>query len=177
MAHIARLFQEKGFASNCIEQSSTSIGFDAFGMDININIREPARVAYVTSVPGDSGERRVIGKDMKGQKIYAPGPGVRFASEGIPCRYVAEVQVSRISSTMPIYVIIPDGEPEPVKYVVKNILMLLASMVNNPHLQQAISTDTSDGQLKELPDYLKRGLDDAFTMLDLPEHELKRLGK
>jgi hypothetical protein len=168
LAHTLRLLSEHGFSTNCIEQSSTALGLSGLGMDININIREPARVAYVTSVPGDNGQRRVLGKDAKGNNVYAPGPGVHFASDEIDAKYVVEVQFSRVSSSMPVYVVIPAGSRQPVMDVLKSILSLIASFAANENMQRQLSTDTSDWQLKELPAHLQRELGDAFKMLDMP---------
>jgi hypothetical protein len=169
LAHTLRLLTEHGFRTNCIEQSSCAISLSFKGMNFDMSIREPSRIAYVTSSPYDSGQRRKIGEDRLGNPLFDMGPGVRLASDEIKGQYVVQVIGSKISSLMPLYIECPENEPDPVGYVLKNILMLVASIMKDQKLIDQASTDTTTMKRGELPDFLKTELGDAFKLLeDIP---------
>jgi hypothetical protein len=166
LAHTLRLLTEHGFRTNCIEQSSCAISLSYQGMNFDVSIREPARIAYVTSAPGDNGARRKIGEDRYGNSLFDVGPGVRLASDEIKSEYVVQVIGSKISSLMPLYIECPENEPDPVGYVLKNILLLIANILKDQKLIDQANMDTATMKRGELPDFLKNEIGDAFKLLE-----------
>jgi hypothetical protein len=172
LAHTLRLLTEHGFRTNCLEQSTCSISLSYKGMDFDISIREPARIAYVTSVVGDNRQRQKIGEDREGNPIYDVGPGVKLASDVVASRYVVQVIGSKISTLMPVYIDLPPNEPNPIEYVLKNVLLLIASIMKDQKLIDQANMDTSTWKKGELPDFLK-GDDEALQLLsDTLTHEV-----
>jgi hypothetical protein len=169
LAHTLRLLTEHGFRTNCIEQSSCAISLSFKGMNFDMSIREPSRIAYVTSSPGDSGHRQKIGEDRNGNPLFDVGPGVKLASDEIKSQYVVQVIGSKISSLMPLYIECPENEPDPVGYVLKNILLLISSIMKDQKLIDQANVDTATMKRGELPDFLKNEIGDAFKLLeDIP---------
>lgn len=169
LAHTLRLLGEHGFRTNCIEQSTCAISLTYQGMNFDISIREPQRIAYITSVPGDSRKRQKIGEDRYGNPLYDVGPGVKLASDEVKSRYVVQVIGSKISSLMPVYIDLPQGEPNPIEYVLKNILLLIANIMRDQKLIDQANMDTASMTKGKLPDWLDQEVGDAFTMLaDIP---------
>lgn len=166
LAHTLRLLTEHGFKTNCIEQSSCSISLSFNGMNFDMSILEPARIAYVTSSPHDNGQRRKIGEDREGNPLFDVGPGVRLASDEIKGRYVVQVIGSKISSLTPLYIECHENEPDPVGYVLKNILLLVASIMKDQKLVDQANTDTATMKRGELPAFLRNEIGDAFKLLE-----------
>jgi hypothetical protein len=169
LAHTLRLLTEHGFRTNCLEQSTCAISLSYKGMDFDISIREPARIAYVTSVVGDKRERKKIGEDVEGNPIYDVGPGVKLASDMVSSKYVVQVIGSKVSSLMPIYIDLPPKEANPVEYVLKNVLLLIANIMKDQKLIDQAEMDTASMTKGKLPDWLQEEAADAFQLLDLPK--------
>jgi hypothetical protein len=167
MAHTLRLLTENGFRTNCLEQGTCSISLSYKGMDFDISIREPARIAYVTSVVGDKRQRRKIGEDVAGNPLFDVGEGVKLASDEVKSKYVVQVIGSKISTLMPVYIDLPPNEAKPVEYVLKNVLMLIASIMKDQKLIDQANMDTSTWTKGELPDFLK-GDEEVLQLLNLP---------
>lgn len=162
LAHAHRMLVEHGGrALSEFSTISTTISFR--GIDFDISIREPGRIAYVTSKRGDDRVRRKIGEDICGKAIYEAGPGVRFGSDDIRSEYVVQIIGSKISSAMPLYIECPPDERDPVGYVLRNILQVLASFLNDDALKAQANLDTSTMTQGKLPDYLMDELSDAVT--------------
>lgn len=172
LAHTLRLLTEHGFRTNCLEQSTCAISLSYKGMDFDISIREPGRIAYVTSVVGDNRERRKIGEDCEGRPMYDVGPGVKLASDAVQSKYIVQVIGSKISTLMPIYIDLPPNEPNPIEYVLKNVLLLIANIMRDQKLIDQANMDTSTWKKGELPDFLN-GDDEALQLLrDTTTHEV-----
>jgi hypothetical protein len=155
LAHALRLLTEHGFHTNCIEQSTVaiSVGYKG-GLNFDVAIRVPARIAYVTSVPNDDRKRQKIGEDVMGNAIYNTGSGVRLASDVIRGEYVVQIICSKISSLMPLYVECPPDEQDPVGYVLRNVLTVIANVVKDQKLMEQVELDTASMTKGELPDFL-----------------------
>jgi hypothetical protein len=172
LAHTLRLLTEHGFRTNCLEQGTCSISLSYKGMDFDISIREPARIAYITSVVGDKRERKKIGEDREGNPLYDVGPGVKLASDVVDSKYVVQVIGSKISTLMPVYIDLPPNEPNPIEYVLKNVLLLIANIMKDQKLIDQANMDTATWKKGELPDFLK-GDDEALQLLsDTLTHEV-----
>jgi hypothetical protein len=167
LAHTLRLLTEHGFRTNCLEQGTCSISLSYKGMDFDVSIREPGRIAYVTSVVGDKRDRKKIGEDVQGNPLYDVGPGVKLASDVMESRYIVQVIGSKISTLMPVYIDLPPNEPKPVEYVLKNVLLLIASIMKDQKLIDQAETDTASMTKGTLPDWLKND-SDVIQLLDLP---------
>jgi hypothetical protein len=170
LAHTLRVLTEHGFRTNCIDQSSCAISLTGpGGMNFDISIREPGKIAYVTSAPMDTGQRRKVAEDRYGNPIYEVGSGVRLGSDEMRSAYVVQVIASRVSTLNPLYIDLPKNEPDPVKYVLKNIFMLLANIMKDQGLLKQADMDTSTMLKGELPAFLRQEMLDALTMLeDIP---------
>jgi hypothetical protein len=169
LAHTLRLLTEHGFSTNCIEQSTTSISLTFKGMNFDMSIREPSRIAYITSSPNDDGKRRKIGEDRYGNALYDVGPGVRMASDEIKSQYVVQVIGSKISTLTPLYIDLPKDEPDPVGYVLKNILLLVANILRDQKLLDQADMDTATMTKGKLPEWIERDVIEAVKVLqDVP---------
>lgn len=166
LMHALRLLTEHGFRTNCIEQSTCAISLVYKGINFDVSIREPQRIAYITSAPHDTGARRKIGEDRLGNPLFEVGSGVRLASDDIKGDYVVQVIGSKISSLMPLYIECPPDQTDPVGHVLRNILMLIANIMRDQKLIDQANTDTASMLRGKLPDYIDQELGDAFTMID-----------
>jgi hypothetical protein len=167
LAHTLRLLTEHGFRTNCLEQGTCSISLSYKGMDFDISIREPQRIAYVTSVVGDKRQRKKVGEDIEGNPIYDVGEGVKLASDVMQSKYIVQVIGSKISTLMPVYIDLPPNEAKPVEYVLKNVLMLIANIMKDQKLIDQANMDTSTWTKGELPDFLK-GDEEVLQLLNAP---------
>lgn len=167
LAHTLRLLTEHGFRTNCLEQGTCSISLSYKGMDFDISIREPQRIAYITSVVGDRRDRKKIGEDREGNPLYDVGPGVKLASDVMDSKYIVQVIGSKISTLMPVYIDLPPNEPNPIEYVLKNVLLLIANIMRDQKLIDQANRDTATWTKGELPDYLK-GDDEVLQLLNGP---------
>jgi hypothetical protein len=170
LAHALRLLTEHGFRTNCLEQSTCAISLSYKGMDFDISIREPKRIAYITSVVGDRRNRQKIGEDINGNAMYNVGPGVKLASDEMRSTYVVQVIGSKISTLMPVYIDLPPNEAKPIEYILKNVLLLISNIMKDQKLIDAANMDTATMTKGKLPDWLTQEMGDAFLMLDdMPE--------
>lgn len=166
LAHTLRLLTEHGFVTNCIEQSTVAISLSYKGMNFDMSIREPSKIAYVTSRPNDDGRRHKIGEDAHGNPLYDVGPGVHLASDVVKSEYVVQVIGSKISTLMPLYIDLPPGEPDPIGYVLKNILLLVANILRDQKLLDQADMDTSTMTKGKLPDWVRGEIGDAIKMIE-----------
>lgn len=173
LAHVLRLLTAHGFKTNCIEQSTVAISLEYKGLAFDISIREPSKIAYVTSAPHDDGVRRKIASDINGNPVYECGPGVRFGNADVKSQYVVQVIGTKISSLTPVYIDLPKDEPDPIGYVLKGILLLIANIVRDQKLLDQAETDTSTMKRGKLPEWLADDVGEAFKLLSkVPDIDL-----
>lgn len=141
-----QLLKSAGFYCNAIEQSSVSLSVQKGKMMFDISLRDPRRVAYVTS-----------GKFYDPEN---PKPTIVKANELIQADCMIQVIGSKSggSSTNPVYIPLPATIIDPARYVVFNVVKAMQSMIadseelrdielslQDPESQLRLDLESSDG--------------------------------
>jgi hypothetical protein len=113
--------------------------------NFDISIRRPAQIAYVTSSHEYKYNQNAkpIAHDINGQPIYRPQATVKLASDEMKSDYVVQIIGAGVSSINPIYVDLPDGIAEPEKYIIKNVIGVIGSILADKGLIAQMERDTS----------------------------------
>jgi hypothetical protein len=117
LSKVLEVLTRAGFVCNTYDQSSTAISLEKSDFMVDVSIRQPKNIAYVTS-----------------HKAYDPKRGnatVIKASEALKCDYLIQVIGSDKTggSFSPVYVMPEKEELKPAEYVAWNVLKLIASMI------------------------------------------------
>lgn len=136
--------EEHGFESN-IGYSSTHLGWCKGHFSINVSLREPANIAYVTSRPGYEYTREVIGKDVTGAEIYGVTANVTTLRQMLGgTKHVIMVDVSHLDggTRNPVFIPLDTTGDKPAHYVYRNVLGVIATMCNSiPALKEAFTVN------------------------------------
>lgn len=159
LAHVLMLLKAAGFETNPLDHCTLCFRYKRFNFDISI--RKPAQIAYVTSSHDYkyNPNARPVAHDISGNPIYRPQATVKFASDELKSAYVVQIIGSGVSSINPIYVDLPDGTPEPEKYIIKNVIGVIGTILKDQGLIAQMEKDTS-GVLKQV------NVDDSFLLGD-----------
>jgi hypothetical protein len=140
---VNKFMEEHGFEGTIGNDSSTRLGWTKGHFSINVSLREPGRVAYVTSRPDfdPTQPRRVIGHDKTGAEMYGVTASVTTLAEMAGnAKYVVMVDVSHPDggTRPPTYILLPMEGEKPAHYVYKNVLGVIAMMASTiPKLKEA----------------------------------------
>lgn len=126
---VDRFMRDRGFVSN-METSTTKLSYDKSGVWIDISVKRPDNIAYVTSFPGYEYKEQVIGKTLDGQERYRPGAKVTTLKEFLGnADYIVQIMISTNDAQgtrNPIFVPLPKDLNNPSRYVLENIIGTLA---------------------------------------------------
>ena len=134
--------EEHGFQSN-LGYSSTHMGWQKGRFSINVSLREPGNIAYVTSRPNfdPNARRQVIGRDITGAEMFGVTAQVTTLKQMLGgAKYVLMVDVSHImgGTRPPVYIPLPAEGEKPAHFVYRNVLGTIALMCNTiPDLKSA----------------------------------------
>jgi hypothetical protein len=102
---------------------------------LNVSLRQPAKVAYVTSRPDvdPMAARRVIGKDITGAEMYGISPLAKVTTlqETLGnVKYVVMVDVcdEKEGTRPPVYVALPDEGDKPAHFLFRNVMGVIAML-------------------------------------------------
>lgn len=139
---VDQFLKSRGFRSN-ISESTTRLSYEKRHVLIDVAVRRPDNVAYVTSYPGYKGSEDIIGKTADGQKMYRVNAKVTTAKDILGSEFVAQVMISDQAGTRrPVFVPLPKDLENPARYVVENVLGVIAAACREiPSLQDAFSED------------------------------------
>jgi hypothetical protein len=144
---VNKFMEERGFESN-LGYSSTHMGWQKGHFSINVSLREPGNVAYITSRPGVNplAPREVIGRDITGAEMFGVTATVTTLKQMLgDAKYVLMVDVSHTNggTRPPVYIPLPTEGDKPAHYVYRNVLGVIAMMCNSvPNLREAFEVKT-----------------------------------
>jgi len=144
---VNRFMEEHGFEGTLGAASSTHMGWNKGHFSINVSLREPGNVAYVTSRPGydPTQPREVIGHDKTGAKMYGVTAEVTTLRQSVGnAKYVIMVDVSHCDggTRPPVYIPLPMEGEKPAQFVYKNVLGVVALLSSTiPKLKEAFAID------------------------------------
>jgi hypothetical protein len=158
LVYVDEMLKKCGWQCNCIVQSTTSISLELDKVYVDVSIRKPSNIAYVTSRPGWEYKREVIGrtpdivgadgKVQKGQEVVKPTAEVTLASSLIDDPWVIQViSTTKVTSSFggessaPIYIPVNKSLGDPAKEIARNVLILISSLVGKDKLKVQALTD------------------------------------
>lgn len=165
---IDRFLKEKGFHSNT-EASQSTLSYEKSRVLLDIKLKRPDNIAFVTSFPGYEYRPEVIGKTIDGQERFGVTAKVTSAKEILGSDYVIQLMVStndEMGSRAPIFIPLPKDLPNPTRYVIQNVLGTIAIACQHvPMLREAFTKkEVEEAQARPIEDVI----DDRFFPL-LPD--------
>lgn len=142
---VDQFMKARGFHSNCEEGSSTVLSYAKAGVLIDVRVKRPDNIAYVTSQPGYDPMQKpdVIGKTVDGQEMYGVRAKVVTAKDILGSDYVVQIMVSTDDATgtrPPIFIPLPKTLDNPARHVAHNILGTIALLCSQiPKVQEAFT--------------------------------------
>ena len=167
LVYVDEILKQCGWRCNCIVQSATAISLEIGKVSVDVSIRKPMNIAYVTSRPGWEYKREVVGKTpdihfegkvQKGQEIVRPTANVQIAGDFIHDPYVVQIVSTKEGgeSTTPIYIPVNKDMGDPAEEVAKNVLLTIRNLVGGDKLK-----------LQQVDEQLKRMQDEWQARFDL----------
>lgn len=147
LVYVDEILKKCGWHCNCITQSTTAISLEIGKVSVDVSIRKPMNIAYVTSRPGWEYKREVVGKTpditlpdgrvLKGQEIVRPTANVQIAGDFIQDPYVVQIisTSEKGDSTTPVYVAVNKEMGDPAVEVAKNVLLTIRNLVGEDKLK------------------------------------------
>jgi hypothetical protein len=139
---IDRFLKEKGFRPNC-EESQNTLSYEKSRVCLDLKLKRPDNIAFVTSFPGYEYRPDVIGKTADGQERYRVNAKVTSAKDILGSDYVIQVMVSTndaVGSRAPIFIPLPKEVADPTRYVIQNVLGIIAMACQHiPMLRDAFT--------------------------------------
>lgn len=147
LVYVDEILKKCGWRCNCVTQSSTAISLEIGKVSVDVSIRRPMNIAYVTSKPGWEYKREVVGKTpdiklpdgriLKGQEIVRPTANVQIAGDFIHDPYVVQIisTAEGRDSTMPVYIPVNKEMGDPAFEVAKNTLLTIRNLVGADKLK------------------------------------------
>lgn len=134
--------KERGFRQNA-EGGSTCLSYEKGGVLIDIAVKKPDNIAFVTSHANYRYDPQVVGKTADGQKRYSVSATVTSAKDVLGADFLVQLMVSANDgggTRNPIFIPLPKTLDNPARYVVHNVLGLLALACETiPRMRDAFS--------------------------------------
>ena len=141
---VDQFLKSKGFRPNC-EESQSTLSYEKSGVWLDIKVKRPDNIAYVTSYHGYAYRQESTGKDMTGHEMYGVRAKVTTAKDILGSDYVIQIMVSTNDSAgtrQPIFVPLPKNLDNPARHVLRNVLGTLAMACSTiPKVQEAFSKE------------------------------------
>lgn len=152
---VDQFMKQRGFQSNCEEGSSTVFSYAKAGVWIDVRVKRPDNIAYVTSYPGYEHKQEVTGKTVDGQEMYGVRAKVVTAKEILGSDYVIQVIVSTNDAQgtrPPIFIPLPKTLTNPARHVLHNVLGTIALACHSiPKVQEAFTKqDVEEAQTRPI---------------------------
>lgn len=158
---VDKFMKEHGFTPGGWGDSSTHYSWGKGQFIINVSLRKPGNIAYVTSRAGvdPMAARPVIGKDKTGAEMYGISPlaQVTTLQETLGnAKYVVMVDVchNEGGTRPPVYIAMPEEGEKPAHFLFKNVLGVMAMMCRSiPSLKEAFEVKkVLEAQQQEIED-------------------------
>jgi hypothetical protein len=140
---VDQFLKQRGFISNCSE-SQTTLSYEKAGVWLDIRVKRPDNIAYVTSYPGYEYRQELTGRDVTGQEMYGVRAKVITAKEIMGSDYIVQVMVSthNYGTCPPVFIPLPKTLDNPARYVLHNVLGTIALACSKiPRVQEAFNKD------------------------------------
>ena len=158
---VDEFMKQRGFNTNAAE-SSTAMSYEKSRggryVWIDLKIMPPENIAFVTSRPDYVYKQEEAGQAVDGQKLYRVNASVTTAKDILGCDLLIRVMVSANDAAgtyKPVFIPLPKDLEKPARYVLENVLGVLASACQKlPHINAAFHSDeikTAAAKLDELP--------------------------
>jgi len=125
---VDQFLKQRGFRSNA-EGSSVSYSYEKNRVWIDIKLKPPDNIAFVTSHPGYEYKQKVIGKASDGQERYGVNATVITAKDVLGSDMLIQIMLSTddsMGTRTPIFVPLPKDLPNPAQHVLKQVLGTIA---------------------------------------------------
>lgn len=125
---VDQFLKERGFRSNT-GPSDCVLSYEKRGVWLDIRVKRPDNIAYVTSYAGYEYRQETVGQAVDGQEMYGVKAKVITAKEMLGSDYVVQIMVSTNDSAgtrAPIFIPLPKNLTNPGRHVVHNVLGTLA---------------------------------------------------
>lgn len=162
---IDHFLREKGFRSNS-EESQNTLSYEKSRVLLDIKLKRPDNIAFVTSFPGYEYRPDVIGKTVDGQERYHVNARVTSAKDILGSEYVIQVMVSTNDaqgSRAPIFIPLPKELGDPTRYVIQNVLGIIALACQHVPVLREAFTEKAVKEAQARP--IEETLDDRFLPL------------
>lgn len=134
---VDQFLKARGFEPNATE-SGTTLSYEKSGVWLDLQVKRPDNVAYVTSYPG-----YVYKQDDSKDWPHKVKAKVITAKDVLGSDYVVQIVVStadNVGTRAPVFVPLPKTLRHPGRHVVKNVLGTLALMCSAiPKMQEAFN--------------------------------------
>ena len=141
---VDQFLKSKGFRPNC-EESQSTLSYEKAGVWLDIRIKRPDNIAYVTSYPGYEYRQESTGRDVTGHEMYGVRAKVVTAKEILGSDYVVQIMVSTndaAGTRQPVFIPLPKNLDNPSRYVLHNVLGTIALACSTIHkVQEAFSKE------------------------------------
>jgi len=137
---VDQFLKQRGFRPNAGD-SSTVFSYEKCQVWLDMVLKTPDNIAYVTSYPGYQHREEVIGKTEDGQERYGVRAKVITLQEVLGSEYLIQVMISTrdgAGTRKPIFIPLSKDLPEPAQYVLRNVLGTIALACEQiPKLREA----------------------------------------
>lgn len=151
---VDRFLKERGFRPNC-EESNNRLSYEKSGVLIDVAIKKPDNIAYVTSFPGYEYKQETVGKTLDGQELYRVNAKVTTLRDIIGSDYIIQLIVSTHDNTgtrQPVFIPLPKTLENPARRVVTSVLGTLGAMCQQiSKLQSAFTEKEVEQEVQSLP--------------------------
>lgn len=162
---VDNFLKARGFTPNSTESNSV-FSYEKNKVWIDVKLRPPENVAYVTSYAGYEYKQEVVGKAADGQERYGVRAKVVTAKDIMGSDMLVQVMISTDDSQgtrNPIFVPLPKDLENPAQHVLKQVLGTIALACETiPKMREAFTEET-----------VKAAQEQAIEIEAMPEHLLE----
>jgi len=151
---VDQFLKQKGFRPNA-EESQSTLSYETAGVWLDIRVKRPDNIAYVTSYPGYEYKQEVTGHAKDGQEMYGVQAKVVTAKDILGSDYIIQIMVSTKDAQgtrAPVFVPLPKTLDNPARHVLRNVLGTLALACSHiPKVKEAFTKqDVSEAQAQPI---------------------------
>lgn len=147
---VDEFLKSRGFRPNT-EESHSTLSYEKAGVLLDIRVKRPDNIAFVTSYAGYEYKQEVVGKATDGQEMYGVRAKVTTAKEVMGSDYVIQIMVSTndaFGTRQPVFIPLPKTLDKPAHHVVNSIVRTLALICSDiPKVKDAFEKDEVEATL------------------------------
>lgn len=141
---VDQFLKKRGFKSNT-DESSVAFSYEKSDVWLDIKVKAPENIAYVTSYEGYEYKQESIGKTADGQERYGVRAKVVTGRDILGADMLVQIMVSTNDSAgtrKPVFIPLPKDLPNPAQYVMQQVLGTLALACEKiPKVRDAFKED------------------------------------